>query len=156
MSYVNEIVLNGATVQLNSLEGLQDANGNNRFVGGNITSGVITNVDFSYCKWSLSGTHLMLVICAYNNTEQSIASDTIFGSVALPNYILNKIVGLVGATHIVSKSTAITFNDSNYQSGSFNIYLVKDSTGVTVKKWGAETIAKCNIRIQFDLIIDND
>ena len=69
---------------------LVDADGHNRFIEGDIEIEEITGITKTYGKWSLSGTHLLIVLCL-----GAVVGTTISGTLAnitLPSYIASKIV----------------------------------------------------------------
>ena len=74
-----------------TLDDIVDKNGNKRFVEGN---GIIeSNVEFNskYCKWSLSGTHLMCVLSASLSANTSLPPQTL-ATFTVPDYIGSKII----------------------------------------------------------------
>ena len=134
------------------LSDIVDANGNPRFVEGDITTGTFSGVTFTYAKWSLSGTHLMLVV---SMDLESMASFTTIGTVLayveLPEYIYNKIFG-----------TVLDWKNSNVFSSqqmvnNIQVYLKKQNNRiefVTAANYGGGTAG--TDRIQFDLLIDSE
>ena len=71
-------------------ENLKDANGNARFVEGDVPVNNISGVIFTYKKWSLSGSHFMLVIAGSIAENTSLLNESWF-NFALPDYIKDKI-----------------------------------------------------------------
>ena len=59
------------------IENIYDEDEHKRFIEGDLTLQTIEGVSFSYGKWSLSGTHLMVVIAG------SIANETVIASLPL-------------------------------------------------------------------------
>lgn len=158
MSYVNKVVLNGAEVQLNSLEGLQDAQGHNRFVEGAGNELVVTGVEFTYNKWSLSGSHLMTVVCANIENGTTLANDTIIGEFEYPRWIEDKITPIfsgVGVailevklygTGFTTETNPLVVNVTINTSQHKLQFFVSGNTTVTADR---------SFRAQLDLIIDN-
>lgn len=60
-----------------AFEDIVDKNGNPRFIEGTITPETISGITFTYCKWSLSGTHLMIVL-AGTCKNVTLANNTTF------------------------------------------------------------------------------
>ena len=155
MAYINKIVVNGSEVNANQLEGVLDKDGHNRFIEGNLIPETVSGVSPSYYKWSLSGTHLMIVFVFEADTN--IASETTLATINVPTWILNKIQAIASGTTVVTYKEVIgrTFGTAeNYQKDLF--VLIKDdgqlqiiSSAITVP--GTSTV----YRIQFDLLIDN-
>ena len=141
-----------------TLEDIEDSAGNKRFVEGNgaIASSISSKITGSFIKWSLSGTHLMLV-CAgtVNGSYNFAAEDPLATFTDIPEYIRNKIVALPN-NYLESKTcyfqkglTKTSFEASLRYLSAFsklNIYFdeaVNPETG-------------SYFRIQFDLLIDAD
>lgn len=133
-------------------ENLTDQNSNYRFIEGNITTSTITGVTFSYAKWSLSGSHLMIVLAGTiaEDTQLSFATWGVLSG--LPNYIKNKIVPLF--TDIVEwKFTGLY--KTNWESIDIGFVLVSNSSGVSIVETSGDLVTfDGHFRIQFDLLID--
>ena len=56
---------------LKAFENIVDKDGHKRFIEGTPTNPTIEGVEITYAKWSLSGTHLMLVMAG------NVASTTV-------------------------------------------------------------------------------
>ena len=153
MAYINKIIVNGQEVNANQLEGILDKDGHNRFIEGDLTVATKEGVTATYSKWSLSGTHLMLVLAiTIDNAVEYANGDDIF-SVDLPQWIRNKIfptrLGII-------EYKAVTAIGQDYSTQSFSTYLWKDGALLKLNKSGALTLsAERSLRIQFDLLIDN-
>ena len=162
MAYINKIVVNGQEVNANQLEGILDKDGNARFIEGSMTQPLeslgLTPV---YNKWSLSGTHLMLVCAFENNTENdiTIADWTgITSTIELPQFIYNKIYVIsgnaIGTSSLkgVNKASVATPIDRG------NVYFEKTGNAINcyLRTGSGATIESGDyIRVQFDLLIDN-
>lgn len=111
-------------------------------------------VTIIYCKWSLSGTHLMIV-CAGSVADTTIVADnTAFATYNIPEWILNKIVP-IWANNIEGKT--INFRAENWSEQNASCVLQKATTFLKIVKVNALTLtADRNFRIQFDLLIDNE
>lgn len=117
-----------------------------------------TNVTFTYGKWSLCGTHLMIVLAGEVSDNVSYSQNDIIARVPLPKYIRDKIVPLSSANRVSSAPL------KNYVAYSENtvatIALSKDEANerLNMNCWGTGTftIATGTFRIQFDLLIDNE
>ena len=159
MSYVNKIVLNGIEVQLNSLEGLQDAEGHNRFIGDDLVDSEIEGLTLNYSKWSLSGTHLMLVLSYSITAQTSLSNYTDLAYAQVPEWVISKIATISGQTN---RAILKDFNSTN-QYGSpdqtVSLALNKDTANNRLYIQTADSVtlgADTYLRIQFDLLIDND
>ena len=147
-------LLDEASGGTNLLEDIVDKNGNKRFIEGNGT--IESNVDFNskYCKWSLSGTHLMCVLSA------SLSANTILGSGTLatftvPDYIGSKIIP-TWSNSIVMLEPYIKDSEGagstiavrvNYYSNNITFELVAQAPALNKERY---------FRIQFDMLIDSE
>ena len=136
-----------------TLETIKDLAGNLRFVEGNISISdtMPEGFDVSYAKWSLSGTHLMLVVAG--NVADGVTtpqgSNKFFAY--LPKYILDKVIPTADATIEVK---TIPLYASNLSSQTFNMYLNKITDAIAISMSGITLTADRSFRAQFDLLID--
>lgn len=135
-------------------ENFNDKNGNARFVEGNITVDTQEGLNISYAKWSLSGSHLMIVIAGdvisgYNATL------SLKTQINLPNYIRNKIHTL-GLGDNISYSTLFKYDNTSASVGSDTAILIDASTYLGIyHSYAIEGgTSGCAFRIAFDLLID--
>lgn len=131
---------------------LVDSAGNPRFIEGEGSPLEQEGVTNTYCKWSLSGTHLMLVYAGTLEDTITISSNAILASFTLPSWILNKIYPVWDQYLDFRQASA-------YASGGTSQYISmligKTSSGIQLVKNGNLTLtAKRSFRIQFDLLID--
>ena len=134
------------------LDSLVDSKGNPRFIEGDLTTTAIEGVTFSYAKWSLSGSHLMLVLAG------SVANGTAipavdWAKIYLPTWILNKIYTVWG-DRIERKG--IELIATNYSAQSLTVYLGKQSSYLFITAPTITLTAERFFRIQFDLLIDTE
>lgn len=119
---------------------------------GDINTSVISGVEFTYAKWSLSGTHLMIVLAGSIENGTAVSRKTL-GKIYLPNYILNKISPW--------QNNLIEFKSISYLSASLtlqyaNTDLLKNDDNVEIVTNPITASDDRNFRIQFDLLIDNE
>lgn len=146
---------------LNALmENIKDLNGHLRFIEGNgIASDELdAGLEIGFFKWSLSGTHIMLVLVADIASGSTLSNNKYWGKFELPEWIYNKIIPVTGGTVIEYKGAgarssggSIVLNDTFYISKSGNNSISIYRTGNTTA-----TTADATIRVQFDLLIDNE
>lgn len=138
---------------LNAIEALVDDSGNPRFIEGDGVPATIEGFTSTYCKWSLSGTHLMLVLAG--NAENATTLSGFIVSFALPEYIMNKIYPIFSSE--INRLNITLWGDDFSTQASY-IQLLKDANekylyfnipSLTLTK-------KRSFRVQFDLLIDND
>lgn len=160
IDYSESVTSAGITgkVITNKLEFIVDKNNHLRFIEGNLSvSGSLPEgVEITYNKWSLSGTHLMLVL-AGNIANETVITSQFIAYGFIPQWIVDKIVPIFRNV-IEFKVINLTNDDTSTQTA--NCYLQKGSTegnpfiGFYL---GAVTLTKDRaFRIQFDLLIDND
>ena len=132
-------------------ERLEDTNGNLRFVEDDITMENISGVTFSYNKWSLSGSHLMIVIAGTVASGTTLSAEK-WCDLDLPAYVKSKISPVFEA--VVERQTISAWN-SDYTAISLNFWLLKYGEGLQINQYETPTTTKSyNFRIQFDLLID--
>lgn len=141
---------------LKVFEHIVDKDGHKRFVEGDITIETIAGVTQTYGKWSLSGSHLMIVLAldVANGTE--IASGSILAKIKnIPAWIMSKIVVLFSTYALDRKSFAFYGSDYTSQSVFINLLKVADDE-LDIQSSNLTLTAVRKVRIQFDLLIDNE
>ena len=133
---------------------LIDKDGHPRFIEGSIETVETTGITFSYAKWSLSGTHLMIVLAGTMENGATITGANL-GAINLPAYILSKIVSVF--SNVVELQT-ITARDTSWSSQTFLSSLRKDVDGLKItNETGSLTLSsEKSFRISYDLLIDNE
>ena len=138
-----------------AFEDIEDADGHKRFVEFDGTPATITGVNIVFCKASLSGSHLMIVIAG------NVAESTTIGAVNLamfdlPEWIRNKIYPLwAGGNLIEYKNVGAVA--TTYDEKQMKLYEDKTQNGLGIylrESFVAD--ADYAFRIQFDLLIDNE
>ena len=148
-----ESKINGIKV----FEDVLDNDGHKRFIEGAITLHTISGFTQNYGRWSLSGTHLMIVLAF------TVASGTSFGngvnlcSVAIPKWVLDKVAVLWGTSGVALGTFNGIGSDTSSQSIS-GIVLGKEVDSLSIVRYGTATTmtADRNFRIEYDLLIDNE
>ncbi len=135
-----------------NLSQIVDDEGNKRFVEGNGTTYEISGVTFTYSEWSLSGSHLMFVICgSVENT--TIGSDVSLTEYSIPDWIYNKITPVFRNTYIEIKQLNIYANDLG--DSQMSVYLLKANNKIYIYNKSSLTVGTArHFKIQFDLMID--
>ena len=128
---------------------LVDSQGHKRFIEGDITIETISGIEQKYGKWSLSGTHLQIVLAV------DIANGTTLGvklaDVNLPAWIREKIIPLY-STRVAYKNELALGNDSTSQQITFLVD--KTDNGISIYSYASIT-ANRHVRFELDLLIDN-
>ena len=135
---------------------LVDSKGNPRFVEGEGTPAIITGLNTTYCKWSLSGTHLMCVFAGSFENASVIPASAIIVTFTLPNFIKDKIQAIWGGNRIEYKTLNLYADDWSAQN--MQLQTIKTNQGVSLTTTGASLTltAKRNFRLQIDMLIDSE
>lgn len=144
------------TGDLQAFENITDADGHKRFIEGDLEVEPFNSRVVEYAKWSLSGTHLMLVVCISLANAEVVTSGQVVTILndQLPQWVLDKLYPIFG--DIVS-STTLDFRNTDYSSQNVSCYLQKTSSGTVRIIMGSITLNKDRTaRIAFDLLIDNE
>lgn len=141
---------------LNAIEALVDDSGNPRFIEGEGTPLTMEGFTSTYCKWSLSGTHLMVVLAGTFANTTAVVDGTVLATFKIPNFILNKIYPVWASQNIEMKQ--VSMYASNWSTQPLMTTFLKYN-GLQIVKSGGSTLtltADRSFRIQFDLLIDNE
>ena len=136
-------------------ENISDSKGHLRFIEGNISlRPALTTLTQTYGKWSLSGSHLMIVLC-FDIPDATVLTNTSIATIEVPEWVKNKIVPVVQT--VISRQVFDAYNE-DYTYQTFALFLEKSATNnIVINTSGDFTTTKDrSIRIQFDLLIDND
>lgn len=135
-------------------EKIADKDGHLRFVDG---EGIIgpnqTAITSDYCKWSLSGSHLMFVF-AGTIADEGQPADEYLAKFELPKWILDKIFP-VWSNYIEAKTISLKATDWTEQTMTVVLGLASDNINIQPVQRPTMT-ANRHFRIQFDLLIDNE
>ena len=139
-----------------TLDDIVDSQGNKRFIEGNGTPTTISGITPTYCKWSLSGSHLMLVYAGNVSANTIIDAKVILVSFELPEFINNKIFPTFGTNSIDNKK--FIFYKSNGLIQEVSLLVLKSNNGIEIKNSPTtQTISNTGgFRLQFDLLIDSE
>lgn len=138
-------------------ENIVDKDGHARFIEGDGNKGenMPAEMTFSFCKWSLSGTHLAFVVAGTITSGTTISAST-FATFVVPNWIFNKIYPVFASTLIEVKTVSLRGDDWTSENLSVVLEKQTDNT-IVIKVGGALTPTKDRaFRLQYDLIIDNE
>ena len=139
-----------------TLDDIVDANGNNRFVEGSGTPANITGITITYNKWSLSGTHLMLVLAGECVSGTTVTSNMLFVTYSLPDFIMDKIHP-IWMDNTVDIKNFYFRNMYNESASLTTVQLRKENNTITMYSNLSQTLSgKISFRFQFDLLIDSE
>ena len=139
------------------MENIVDADGHKRFVEGNGAPLQQEGVNISYCKWSLSGTHLMFVLAGSITNTTEIQQYASLAQYQLPKWIMDKIYPVWNDTFIEKATILLIGEDWSEQSiavvssvdKTYNMFYITAVSSLTLT-------ANRSFRIEFDLLIDNE
>ena len=134
---------------------LVDKDGHSRFIEGNGSPIEQEGAEITYCKWSLSGTHLMCVLAGNISNSTVIANNTTLASFTLPSWVSEKIYPVFAGNLEIQY---INLYASDWTKQSVGVSFAKLSDGkLRIRSEEALTLtADRGFRIQFDLLIDNN
>lgn len=136
------------------ISNLVDSKGNPRFIEGEGTPATIEGFTPTYYKWSLSGTHLMLVLAATLANTTALTSATVLINYTLPKYIISKIVPAFEGGPIDMKT--INAYASDWSNQSIQCKLWKNNNTLYIQTNSITLTANRNLRVQFDILIDSE
>ena len=138
-------------------ETITDSHGNNRFVEGDLVLSTISGITFSYGKWSLSGTHLMVVLAGKIASGAYIGGYIRIASANVPDYILNKVQYIIPSRNDVRRQYFDIYSLGARVLAQKLFFLDKQSNGLNIGSSSIDPFTASEdgyFHIQFDLIID--
>ena len=132
---------------------LVDSAGHDRFIEGDIDlrNTLPTGITKTFGKWSLSGTHLLIVVALDIDNAVEITSGSVICDILLPAWIKDKIVAVFGTNVLVSNQL---FWNQDISNQTTNIYLRKQDGNIMIVSGALTTTKARSTRIAFDLLID--
>lgn len=134
-------------------ESIKDKDGHLRFIEGDITIVEKEGVTKTYGKWSLSGSHLLIVLCLQVANATVFTSGEVICRVEIPDWIKDKIIPLSSA--LINRYQQFWY-DADGNSQTANILLTKTTNLIRIATAGITFNADRDCRIAFDLLIDNE
>lgn len=157
---LSSVLINGVKFAVGgggaTLDDIVDSAGNKRFVEAD---GTVVTEDSkftpSYCRWSLSGTHLMCVLAGTVTANVYIGMTVSMANFTLPSYIGSKIFPVYRKA---LENRVIPIHDGNgtvQQSVTFQ-FQYENNVISFVPQADIHVTTDGYFRIQFDLLIDSD
>lgn len=152
---VQEQVSSGQLQNVKVFENIVDKDGHKRFIEDDGVAFEIEGVTPLYNKWSLSGTHLIVVYACSIASGTAINGGSGLAKFELPAWIRDKIVGVQGSLIEYKSFEGV---DDTYSKQTFNTYLGKVSGyGLRIVNNSSITLSSDkSVRFVFDLLIDNE
>ena len=158
---VDITALEGLDISVNSIEAdtaikylskIVDENTHARFIECDVNLGADAPVGMTktYGKWSLSGSHLMIVLAGTIADTTAISWGVLAVCAGLPQWVLDKIYPMTDS-YVDKKAFDIFGSDLTTQS--LNVWLRK-STSLFLSANALTLSADRSFRISFDLLID--
>lgn len=144
--------------KMNKMEEIVDSAGNKRFVEGGIdlfVDATTLGVTKTYGRWSLSGTHLMIVLGVDIPNGTTFSNGITFAKIAIPEFVANKISILWGMDSVDFKKINLIASSADVQTSNFSLSKIDNSIWIICRDTTVLTSDK-HARIQFDLLIDDD
>ena len=137
-----------------AFEDIEDTQGHKRFIEGDIDlMDEFTGIQKIYGKWTLSGTHLLLVFCFSIANQTTLAWTGSFAECKnIPQWVLDKVVPIAG--NYVDEKNFSAF-DNNLDKQQVTCQLRK-SDKIWISFGGVTATANRVCRIVYDLLIDNE
>lgn len=153
---IQNALSSGQMKDVKVFEEIVDKDGHARFIEGEMDTRAFSDgVEFSYAKWSLSGSHIMFVLAGKINNATSWSFTNVC-DVDLPEWIYNKIVAYP-SNYIDSKNFPVANVDYNTNQ-SLTVFFQKIPNLKKLRFYFASFTATADryFRIAFDLLIDNE
>lgn len=144
------------TGNVSIFENIVDKDGHKRFIDGDIETATISGVTFTYAKWSLSGSHLLIVLAGSIENGASLSNTSWVPNLNIPEWIKDKIYPVAG-NNIEIKQVPATGVD--WSSQLLGVVLQKNviTKVININMYSTLTLtADRGFRIAFDLLIDNE
>lgn len=143
--------------ELKAFENIVDKDGHKRFIEGDGVPLEKEGFTSTYCKWSLSGTHLMCVLAGTIADTTAITATDSLAKFYCPAWVMAKIFP-VWSNNIEAKNIIMFASDWTQQNLQVKVQKANvDDTYIINFEAGAVTLTKDrNFRVQFDLLIDNE
>lgn len=156
VSFAGDISITGdleVTGDVKVFENIVDKDGHKRFIEGDITiKDTQSDVEKIYGKWSLSGSHLLIVLAGNIANTKSINAGEL-AKIEIPDWILDKI------QPIFLENVALT-NFSLYNidyTSQIHTFVLSKGQYLYIRLASSFTAtADRSFRISFDLLIDNE
>ena len=148
------LTVTGKIAGITEFENIEDSNAHKRFVEGDGDPLVQTGFTSTYCKWSLSGSHVMMVLAGKLDDTTVLSNFSTLAQFRLPTWVMNKIYPVFASAYIEIKNVKLYGND--WSSQNVDVVLAKSGAHMDFYNISAITMtADRYFRIEFDLLIDN-
>ena len=143
------------------LENIVDKELHKRFIEDDGVATELEGYTPTFVKWSLSGSHLMLVVAGNIALGTTIANNFIFAKFTLPKWIFDKVYPVWSGANIETKTIAFVSDDWASQSLSCilqkpNVAPYENMLIIRMVSSAHTFTANRGFRCAFDLLIDNE
>ena len=151
---VQEQVSGGQLENVKVFEEIVDKDGHKRFIEGGLDYRTATGLTFVYGRWSLSGTHLMIVCSGNVANATELSAGVLCVTKNLPKWVHDKIVKVFATNSIETKQMSL--NADNYSTQNVGVTLQKVTNEIQVYMNSVTLTADRAFRLVFDILIDNE
>ena len=141
---------------LKAFENIVDKDGHKRFIESDLELPTISGITYTYSKWSLSGTHLLLVLGFDIANTTALENLTTLATIILPKWIYDKIFPLFSTNVILTDTSSVRADDYSAQTLYYTLFKGSDNKLTIKNAAGFTATANRHCRIQIDLLIDNE
>lgn len=150
------------------MSNIVDSQGHKRFIEGDMhyqssdgSASQPESITITYAKWSLSGSHFMMVLCGSIAKNVKSTSQISYFTKNLPGWVSDKIRPLHGKGNMIGSANMFIFDRADPNNPVY-----RESIVVPIHKWGPVGFYTYDnfktfdydgsFRVQFDLLIDSD
>ena len=153
---VQEAASSGELQDVKIFEDIVDKDGHKRFVDGDVSLSerFTEGIEKVYGKWSLSGTHLMIVLAVNITGGTAITFGDLGSVVDMPQWVKDKIIPSI--SNYVEVKTAVSLKSDLSSGGNISYYLRKQGDNVFMSIASITPTADVYARFTFDLLIDSN
>lgn len=138
-----------------SFENIVDKDGHKRFIEGEINGIETTGITYAFGKWSLSGSHLMIILAGQIANETVLTYPQTLAEFDIPAWIHDKLVTLYGNVILEQQKSLFQPSSGTTQSTTFRLAKLSENK-LSIYSGSLTLTADRNFRIDFDLLIDNE
>ena len=138
------------------INNLIDKDGHPRFIEGAGENTAVTGVTYNYSKWSLSGSHLMIVLDVMIAGDTALSTNDFDTTFDIPKWIYDKLYPAIGV-YLDAKNFDTSYNGYGLSGTQIGFYIYKDNGKLRLRNISyTASSADEHCRVVFDFLIDNE
>lgn len=159
---VQEQSSSGELENVKVFEEIIDKDGHKRFIEGDLEldESVPEGITKTYGKWSLSGSHLLIVLCLTAEDTTELSGSQVLTTINLPKWIVDKLSVIFDSISYVDTKNIIWYGAGWLaQNGLISVRKIGTEPNFEINirtEVGITFTAKRSCRISFDFLIDNE